>query len=139
MNDNVATQLQWKDGVRFDVVTGEHSFVVDGDRADGASPMQHLLIALGGCMGIDIADILEKMRTPPTRLGVSLEGERPTEPPRRFERIVMTLQIQGDVPLRNVERAISLSRDRYCSVWRTLDQDTVLVIDVEIIPTPPRA
>jgi putative redox protein len=139
MNDKVATQLEWRDGVRFEAVTGSHSFVVDGDQGAGASPMQHLLVALGGCMGIDIADILEKMRTPPTRLAVSLEGERPAEPPRRFERIVMTVQIQGDVPLRNVERAISLSRDRYCSVWRTLDQDTVLEVDVEVIPTPPPA
>lgn len=139
MTDNVAARLEWRDGVRFEVVTGNHRFLVDGDQAEGASPMQHLLIALGGCMGIDIADILEKMRTPPTRLALSLQGERPEEPPRRFERIVMTLQIEGEVPLRNVERAISLSRDRYCSVWRTLDQDTVFDIDVEIIPTPPRA
>ncbi len=139
MSDNVATRLEWRDGVRFEAVTGNHRFLVDGDQAEGASPMQHLLVALGGCMGIDIADILEKMRTPPTRLAVSLQGERREEPPRRFERIVMTLQIEGEVPLRNVERAISLSRDRYCSVWRTLDQDTVFDIDVEIIPTPPRA
>ncbi len=139
MSDSVTTQLEWRDGVRFAVVTGDHRFLLDGDQAQGASPMQHLLVALGGCMGIDIADILEKMRTPPTRLGLSLEGERPVDPPRRFERIVMTLQIQGDVPLRNIERAISLSRDRYCSVWRTIDQDTVLDIDVEIIPTPPLA
>lgn len=139
MSDSVATRLEWQDGVRFSVATGDHRFVVDGDGTEGASPMQHLLVALGGCMGIDIADILEKMRTPPTRLGVSLEGQRPDDPPRRFERIIMTVQIEGNVPLRNVERAISLSRDRYCSVWRTLDQDTVLDIDVEIIPTPPRA
>lgn len=139
MSDHVATHLEWRDGVRFDAATGEHRFIVDGDQRDGASPMQHLLVALGGCMGIDIADILQKMRTPPARLAMELVGHRPADPPRRFERIVMTLQIQGDVPLRNVERAISLSRDRYCSVWRTLDQDTVLDIDVEITPTQPRA
>jgi len=139
MSDSMVTRLEWRAGVLFEAVTGGHRFLVDGDQAAGASPMQHLLVALGGCMGIDIADILEKMRTPPTRLSVSLEGERPADPPRRFERIVMTLQVQGNVPLRNVERAISLSRDRYCSVWRTLDQDTVLDIDVEISPTPPRA
>ena len=51
----------------------------------------------------------------------------------------MTVQVEGNVALRNVERAISLSRDRDCSVWRTRDQDTVLDIDVGIIPTPPRA
>jgi putative redox protein len=139
MRDDITTRLEWREGVQFEATTGDHRFIVDGDGAAGASPMQHLLVALGGCMGIDIADILGKMRTPPTRLAVSLAGERPEEPPRRFERIVMTLQVEGNVPLRNVERAISLSRDRYCSVWRTLDQGTVLDIDVEISPTPPRA
>ena len=139
MSNQVTTRLEWREGVQFEAATDGHAFVVDGDQTQGASPMQHLLVALGGCMGIDIADILQKMRTPPARLALLLEGHRPTEPPRRFERIVMTLQIQGDVPLRNVERAISLSRDRYCSVWRTLDQDTVLDIDVEIIPTQPLA
>ena len=139
MNNSVTTRLAWQGGVRFEAVTGDHGFVIDGDQVDGASPMQHLLVALGGCMGIDIADILEKMRTPPARLELLIEGERPEEPPRRFERIVMTLKVQGAVPMRNVERAISLSRDRYCSVWRTLDQGTVFDIDVEISPTPPPA
>lgn len=139
MNDRVTTRLEWRGGMQFAAVTGDHRFLVDGDMGDGASPMQHLLVALGGCMGIDIADILEKMRTPPTNLALSLEGERPEEPPRRFDRIVMKLEIEGDVPLRNVERAISLSRDRYCSVWRTFDQGTVLEIEVEISPTPPHA
>jgi len=139
MSDSVEARLEWRDGVRFEVETGEYRFLVDGDRAEGASPMQHLLVALGSCMGIDIADILEKMRTPPARLRVTLAGERPEDPPRRFERIIMTLQIEGEVPLRNVERAISLSRDRYCSVWQTFDQATVLDIEVEISPSPPRA
>jgi putative redox protein len=136
MNGNTTAQLHWRAGVIFDATAGAHTFRVDGDSSAGASPMQHLLVALGGCMGIDIADILVKMRTPPARLDVALEGERPEEPPRRFTRVVMTLRIEGDVPLRNVERAIALSKDRYCSVWRTFAQDTVLEVDVELIPTP---
>ncbi len=139
MNNHVTAEFVWRDGVCFQAALGDHRFVVDGDQVEGASPMQHLLAALGGCMGIDIVDILTKMRTPPVRMAVSLDGERPDEPPRRFERIVMTLKIEGDVPLRNVERAISLSRDRYCSVWRTLNPDTVLDIDVEFIPTQSHA
>jgi putative redox protein len=136
MKGNTTAQMRWRAGVVFDATTGSHTFRVDGDSAAGASPMQHLLVALGGCMGIDIADILVKMRTPPGRLDVALEGERPAEPPRRFTRVTMTLRIEGDVPLRNVERAIALSRDRYCSVWRTFGQDTVLEVDIELIPTP---
>jgi putative redox protein len=137
MEGKTTARLEWRDGVQFDASTGDHDLRIDGDSAAGASPMQHLLVALGGCMGIDIADILVKMRTPPDGISLSLEGERPDEPPRRFTRVVMTLRVQGDVPVRNVERAIALSRDRYCSVWRTFGQDTVLDVDVEISPTPP--
>ena len=131
---STTAELVWRAGMQFDATTGGHEFLVDGDKEHGASPMQHLLVALGGCMGIDITDILAKMRTPVDSLRLSMVGERPDEPPRRFVAVTLTLHIEGEVPLRNVERAIALSRDRYCSVWQTFSQDTVLNVDVDLIP-----
>ena len=132
MSNTVEAKLVWREEHAFEASSGSHQMVVDGNQDAGWSPMQHLLVALGGCMGIDIADILTKMRTPPARMEVELVGERPTDPPRRFQRITLPLRIQGDVPLKNVERAVELSRDTYCSVWRTFSQDTELNVDIEL-------
>ncbi|NKB87804.1 MAG: OsmC family peroxiredoxin [Acidobacteria bacterium] len=132
MSNTVEASLVWKAEQSFEATSGARGMIVDGEQTAGWSPMQHLLVALGGCMGIDIADILMKMRTPPTRLGLELVGERPEDPPRRFNRITLLLKVEGDVPLKNVDRAVELSRDRYCSVWRTFSQDTEFNVDIEI-------
>lgn len=135
--NTLQARLDWHEERRFTARFAGREVAVDGDNAAGVSPMGQLLIALGGCMGIDIVDILGKMRTPPESFAVELHGDRAEEPPRRFVRLVMTLRIGGDVPLANVERAVALSRDRYCSVWKTLDPDTPFDVDIEISPPPP--
>lgn len=132
MSNTVEAHLIWETDQAFQAASGDRQMIVDGEQQQGWSPMQHLLVALGGCMGIDIVDILTKMRTAPSRLEVELVGERPTEPPRRFQRITMKLRLEGDVPLKNVERAVELSRETYCSVWRTFSQDTELNVDVQL-------
>jgi putative redox protein len=132
MSNTVEARMVWKEHHSFSAAAGANELVVDGDQEAGLSPMQHLLVALGGCMGIDIADILTKMRTVPERLEIELVGERPADPPRRFQRVTLKLRIEGDVPLKNVERAVALSRDTYCSVWRTFSQDTEFNVDIEL-------
>jgi putative redox protein len=135
-SDTISATLNWREGVVFDGVIPGLETTVDGDARLGASPMGHLLLALAGCMSIDIADILGKMRTPADEFSVAVVGTRPEDPPRRFQRVVMTVAITGDVPAKNVERAIRLSRERYCSVLHTLDPELQLDIDVELTPTP---
>ncbi len=136
-SDTISATLTWRDGVVFDGAIPGLDTVVDGDARLGASPMGHLLLALAGCMSIDIADILAKMRTPAETFSVEVVGTRPEDPPRRFQRVVMTVSIVGEVPAKNVERAVRLSRERYCSVLHTLDPDLELDVDVELSPTQP--
>ena len=136
MSDSLL-ELTWSGGQRFSAAVDDHEFSVDGEGAAGISPTQHLAVALAGCMGIDIAYVLEKMRTPPDSLTLSLQGERADEPPRRFLTFRLQVNIVGDVPRASVDRAVALSRERYCSVWHSLAQDTRLAIDVEISPRPP--
>ncbi len=98
---------------------------IDGDSHEGPSPMEALLLSIGGCMGIDIQVILEKGRVPLERLSLSLEGDRAPEAPKRFLRVRMVVEVEGPAPedLGKVERAIELSRDKYCSVLNTLAPD----------------
>lgn len=85
-------------------------------------------------MGIDIQAILEKGRVQLDDLVVELEGERAPEPPQRFTRVQMDVRVRGPSPedRAKVERAVQLSRDKYCSVFHTLRSDLQVEINVHL-------
>jgi len=106
--------------------------ILDGGSVKGPSPMEALLLSLGGCMAVDIQAILEKGRVPLDSLVVELEGERASEPPERFTRIRMDVRVRGPQARdrAKVERAVQLSQDKYCSVFHTLRSDLVVQIEI---------
>ena len=120
-------KVKWIDGLRF-VATDSagHSIVMDaskeaGGEGSGFSPMQLLLIALGGCTGMDVVHILRKQRQQIDGLEVSVSGERVKEPPRVYNNICIVYKIRGTGIKENaIQRAIQLSEDKYCSVGATL-------------------
>jgi putative redox protein len=128
-------RLRWEgEGLRFrGGRAGGPEIAVDGDGQGGPSPMQHLLLAVAGCMGSDIVEIMAKSRAPIGGLEVRVEGWRAREPPRRFTAIHMTFTAQGvaveDEP--RLQRALDLSRQTYCSVLHTLRTDVELGFQLE--------
>ncbi|MDP1572404.1 MAG: OsmC family protein [Vicinamibacterales bacterium] len=124
--------LTWTGDLRFEATVGSVSLTVDGKGAEGPSPMQALALGLAGCMAIDVVDILQKGRHPLIGLEAALSGERAEEPPRRFVRITLHYTVRGEVPPAAVERAIQLSRDKYCSVWHSMRQDTEFLTTFEV-------
>ena len=119
----VTAELIWSEGLRFGATSGPNAIVIDGDGAAGPSPMQLAAFGLAGCMAADVVSILQKGRQPLTGLRASFSGERAPDPPRRFVRITLHFHISGAVPTDAVERAIALSREKYCSVWHSFRQD----------------
>ena len=119
----VAAELVWSDHLRFGATSGPNAVVIDGDGAAGPSPMQLAAFALAGCMAADVVSILQKGRHPLTALRASFSGDRAEDPPRRFVRITLHFHVSGAVPAEAIERAIALSRDKYCSVWHSFRQD----------------
>jgi putative redox protein len=105
---------------------------IDGSGEAGPSPMDALLLSLAGCMGIDVLMILEKSRVPVRSFEVEVEGTRPDDPPRRFLSLRLDYRIEGPGPedQGRLERAVALSRDKYCSVFHTLRPD--LDVDIRI-------
>lgn len=101
--------------------------------ARAPSPTQLLLLSLAGCMGVDVVDILAKSRVPLDSLEVTVEGDRAPSPPKRFTAIRLTYTVRG--PLREhearLQRAVALSREKYCSVLHTLRPDLSLDIRVD--------
>ncbi len=127
-------ELIWSEGLRFGATAGKNAIVVDGDGSAGPSPMQVAAIGLAGCMAADVASILEKGRQPFTGLRVSFSGERAATPPRRFTRITLQFHISGTVAPEAVDRAITLSRETYCSVWHSMRQDIEFITAFDIRP-----
>jgi len=122
----VVAELLWSQALQFAATSGTNALVVDGDNATGPSPVQLLAIALAGCMSIDIVDILRKGRHPFQGFRTKVTGERAEQPPRRLLAVQLEFILHGTVPEAAVERAIALSRDRYCSVWHSLREDIEL-------------
>lgn len=122
----VEIELQWDAELRFHAVADAHALTVDSDGEAGPSPMQYLALSLAGCMSIDVVHILGRMRTPPEALRVELVGRRADNDPGRFARIELRFVLRGVLPASSIERAIELSREKYCSVWHSLHPDIEL-------------
>jgi len=115
-------RVQWLDGRAFVGESGSgHGVVMDGapeagGRNIGVRPMEMLLLGLGGCTAFDVVMILERMREKVTALDVALEAERAAEDPKVFTHVKIIYKLTGKgLKPANVERAINLSAEKYCS------------------------
>lgn len=104
-----------------------------GGSEAGSSPMELVLIALGGCTGMDVASLLDKMRVEYDDLRLEVSAERKDEHPKIFTKIHITYRIWGDVSEDKVEKAIEKSQNKYCSVSDILRNSAELTYDYEII------
>ena len=133
-SNNMTVRLEWDGDFRFVGSVDERAIAVDGDAAAAASPVQMLATGLAGCMAIDVAHILAKMRTPADALTADLAVQRAADDPRRVISAKMHVTVFGDVPDNNVQRALDMSRETYCSVWHSLRQDIEFATDFEVRP-----
>ena len=99
-----------------------------GGEDSGPRPMELLLVALGGCTGMDVISILRKMRQNVTSYDVRLVGTRADEHPRVYQEIYIEHVVRGKGLVEDmVKRAIELSETRYCSVTAMLGKSARLV------------
>ena len=124
--------LEWKGGLTFMARAGAREWVLDGRNEEGPSPVVTLASALGGCMAIDVVHILTRGRFDVRSLNARLTGHRAETEPRRFTAIELLFVIDTTAPADQVDRAIALSRDKYCSVLHSLRQDIELVTSVSL-------
>jgi len=100
---------------------------------EGCSPTETLLLSLAGCIAIDLVSMLRKMRCDVATCEIDVEGARNLEPPQYYKSMSMMIHISGDgITPKKIDRAISLSRDKYCSVYHSLRKDMELKIEYEI-------
>ena len=119
--------LRWTgEGLAFSGQIGSGPTVtIDGDSKAGPSSMDSLLLGLLGCMSIDVLLVLQKGRVTVNSLETRVEAERAPEPPKYFTRVRLTFVLDGPSPEERskVDRAIELSREKFCSVLHSLRPD----------------
>lgn len=117
------TSLTWRDGMKFEAASesGHHVFLdasaAVGGHNEGIRPMEMVLAALGGCTGIDVLSILNKMRIPYTGFVMELDGQRQDEHPQIYRDITIDYRLEApEESEEKFRRAVHLSQEKYCSV-----------------------
>lgn len=132
-------RVQLVEGMTFVAESGSgHAVVVDaapdvGGKNLGARPMELVLMGTGACSAIDVVHILRKSRQAVSGCVVELESERADEDPKVFTRIHMHYVVTGKALAQaQVERAIKLSKEKYCSATIMLAHSAQVTFDYEI-------
>ncbi|VVD76052.1 peroxiredoxin [Pandoraea morbifera] len=135
-------KVSWmgQDGMAFVAQTGSgHIVAMDGAPEGGghnlaARPMEMLLVGTGGCTAYDVVLILKKSRAEVKGCSVTLKAERASEDPKVFTKIHFHFTVTGrNLNSATVERAVTLSHDKYCSASIMLAKTAELTHSVEIV------
>nr|VFJ77688.1 MAG: putative redox protein [Candidatus Kentron sp. FW] len=133
-------RVKWVEQATFLGESGSgHAVVMDGapefgGRNLGVRPMEAILIGLGGCTAFDVVSILRKARQPVDDCVVDIEAERAENIPKVFTRIHIHYRVIGQgISEERVERAVSLSTEKYCSATIMLSKAVEITHDYEII------
>ena len=125
-------KIQWKDAVHFEATADSgHTVSIDGPpdgcgQNRGSRPMELVLMGLGGCASYDVVSILDKQRQKVTDCVTHVTATRVEEIPQVFDQIHLKFVVTGhDLDPKKVERAVSLSADKYCSASRMLERGGV--------------
>jgi putative redox protein len=127
-NDKVYLEATNEQGI---IVKMDGSPEIGGEDL-GARPMQLVLMALGGCTSMDMLSMLKKMREEVKGYKVTVDAERATEHPMVFTKIHIHYTLEGKLKKENVEKAINLSMDKYCSVTHMLNSTSTITHSFEI-------
>lgn len=129
--------VQWISGQKFiGIDSTKHSVVLSTpDEGVGIKPSDLLLVALAACTAVDVVDILSKKRIPLESLLIESSGEQDADPPWTFRKLHLKYILKGKgLNARNVEQAIKLSEEKYCSVAATVRATASVDYEFEILP-----
>ena len=133
-------RVKWVEGVSFVGETGSgHAVVIDGapengGRNLGARPMELVLTGTAACTAFDVVEILRKARQPVADCVVEAEAKRAATPPKVFTHVHFKYLVAGrGLDAHQVERAVKLSKDKYCSATLMIARTAEITYEVSII------
>jgi putative redox protein len=134
------TEVTWRGERLFDAGPPGRTHRIDASAKQAPGPVETLLNAIATCSAVDVVDIMNKRKTPIERMTIHVTAERRSEPPRRIQHLEIEFRVDGTgLEREQVERAIHLSFERYCSVASSLAPDIVaearLTLNGETFPS----
>ena len=139
MADTMRVRIKWAENTAFIGETGSgHAIVIDGPadiggRNLGPRPMELMLLSTGSCSAVDVVFILKKARQPVTDCWVEVEGQRAATDPKVFTDIHLKFVVTGKgLTANQVERAVKLSAEKYCSASIMLAKSANVTHDFEV-------
>ena len=130
---------KWLGNMAFEGIVSGHKITIDaephvGGENKGARPKSLMLLALGGCTGMDVISILRKMRVEVTDLNIIVEGELTEEYPKYYHTMHVVYEFTGkDLPLDKLQKAVKLSEERYCGVSVVYREAVKMTSEIKII------
>lgn len=131
--------INWLENMAFEAEVNGHKIILDAEPAVGGEnkgprPKPFMLMALAGCTGMDVISILKKMRVDVEDFGVSVEGDLTNEHPKQFTKMHVIYSFKGkDLPMDKLEKAVSLSEERYCGVSAVYKKVMNISSEIKII------
>ena len=134
--------VKWVSGMTFKGTQDGHEINMDlpvesGGRDSGPKPKTLLLTALGGCTGLDVVSILDKMRVELDGFEMRMSADQTEDQPKVFKAIHLTYVFSGrSLPLDKLQRAVSLSQEKYCGVTAMLAKACPITYEIEVQEAP---
>lgn len=132
-------KAQWIDKMAFESELFGHKIKMDvgedmGGDDLGPRPKPLMLLALAGCTGMDIVNILKKMRVEIEDFNVSVEGDLTEEMPTQYNKMHVIYEFKGkDLPMAKLEKAVKLSEEQYCGVSAVYKQVMPVTSEIRIV------
>ncbi|MGQ1945807.1 OsmC family protein [Geofilum sp. OHC36d9] len=131
--------LSWAGDMAFETELNGHKITIDaspevGGHNKGPRPKPFVLLALAGCTGMDVVLILKKMRVKYDSLNIKVEGDLTEEDPKTFEAMKVIYEFTGtNLPIKKIEKAVSLSEEKYCGVSAMYKKAIPLTTEIKIL------
>jgi len=133
----VTTTTHWKKEHQFESEHLGNKIQIDGDNKEGHGPKALLLSGLAGCSGIDVVDILGKMRVPFSNFSMQVNAELTDEQPKVYAEIKIIYMLDAAIDNKEkIEKAIDLSLEKYCGVAAMLSKTASISYSLIITPLP---
>lgn len=131
---------EWKQDDVFEAAAengNKVTFDADSAHTHGPGPLEGVLMSLCSCTSVDVISILKKKRQPLTGLRVTATATQAPAPPRVFTNILLTYEVRGHLNRKAVEDAVSLSKNKYCSVSLMLSKATPIEYEIVYVDGDP--
>lgn len=132
--------VNWKEGMSFETEINGHKITIDASKAvggqdKGPTPKPLMLLSLAGCTGIDVVSILKKMRVEFDDFDIEVQANMTEEHPKHYDSMHVIYKLWGkDMDIKKIEKAVSLSDERYCGVSAVYKKAIKMTHEIQINP-----